>query len=56
MKLKIGIVGYGNLGHAVEKEIYSSDKYKLIAIFSRRNVKRDCFDCAVLCFAIYSFS
>lgn len=39
MKLKIGIVGYGNLGHAVEKEIYSSDKYKLIAIFSRRNVK-----------------
>ena len=39
MKLKIGIVGYGNLGHAVEKEILEENKHKLIAIFSRRDVK-----------------
>ena len=41
MKLRVGIVGYGNLGHAVEKEIKNSNQYDLVAIFSRRKVKSD---------------
>src|SRR5574344_552702 len=36
MKINIGIVGYGNLGKAVEKEILSRDDFNLISIFSRR--------------------
>ena len=39
MKIRIGIVGYGNLGKAVEREVLKNNKYKLVAIFSRRNVK-----------------
>ena len=34
--MKIGICGYGNLGKAVEKEIYKADNNELVAIFSRR--------------------
>ena len=36
MKIKVGIVGYGNLGKAVEEEILKNKKFKLVAIFSRR--------------------
>lgn len=39
MKIKIGIIGYGNLGKALEEEILKNHKFKLIAIFSRRNIK-----------------
>ena len=39
MKKRIGIIGYGNLGHAVEKELYTNNKYNLVAIFSKRDVK-----------------
>lgn len=39
MKIRIGIVGYGNLGMAAEKEILKNRNYKLVAIFSRRNIK-----------------
>lgn len=39
MKINIGIVGYGNLGKAVEKCIVSNPKFKLKAIFSRRLIK-----------------
>lgn len=35
-KFKVGIIGYGNLGKAVEKQIVSSEEFDLIAIFSRR--------------------
>lgn len=38
MKINVGIVGYGNLGKAVEKEILKNPKYNLMAIFSRRIV------------------
>ena len=38
MKVRIGIVGYGNLGKAVECEILKHSNLKLIAIFSRRNI------------------
>lgn len=38
MKTRIGIVGYGNLGKAVELEILKNSQFKLITIFSRRSV------------------
>lgn len=38
MKINIGIVGYGNLGKAVEQNVLSNKNFNLIAIFSRRNV------------------
>ena len=37
--LKVGIVGYGNLGIAVEREIMANKDFELIKIFSRRNKK-----------------
>ena len=38
-KINIGIVGYGNLGRAVEKALMNNDDLKLEAIFTRRNTK-----------------
>ena len=38
MKIKVGIVGYGNLGKSVENDIIFNKKFKLIAIFSKRNI------------------
>ncbi len=38
MKINVGIVGYGNLGKALEHEIIKSRHYNLVAIFSRRLV------------------
>lgn len=38
MKINIGIIGYGNLGKAVEKIILSKHNFNLVAIFSRRMV------------------
>jgi diaminopimelate dehydrogenase len=38
MKVNIGIVGYGNLGKAVEQTVLSNANLNLIAIFSRRTV------------------
>ncbi len=38
MKIKIGIVGYGNIGKGVEKEISKYKDMELVAIFTRRNV------------------
>lgn len=37
-KIKVGIVGYGNLGKAIEEEILKNKNLKLVAIFSRRTV------------------
>lgn len=37
-KIKIGIVGYGGLGHAVEQEAKARGDVRLVAIFSRREV------------------
>lgn len=39
MKINIGIVGYGNLGKAVERVILSRNDLNLVAIFSRRVIK-----------------
>lgn len=38
-KIKIGIVGYGNLGRGVEKAIKQNSDIELEAIFTRRDVK-----------------
>lgn len=38
-KIKIGIVGYGNLGRGVEIAIRKNTDMELVAIFTRRNVK-----------------
>ena len=39
MSIKIGIVGYGNLGKGVEASILKNKDMELVAIFSRRNPK-----------------
>jgi diaminopimelate dehydrogenase len=36
-KIKIGIVGYGNIGRGVEYAINQNDDMELVAIFTRRN-------------------
>ena len=38
MKLKVAIVGYGNLGKSLEKEIAKSNLFELVAIYSRRTL------------------
>ena len=38
-KIKIGIVGYGNLGKSVEKNIKKAKEMELISIFTRRDIK-----------------
>ena len=39
MKINVGIVGYGNLGKAVEQIILSRNDLNLVAVFSRRLIK-----------------
>ena len=43
MKLKVGILGYGNLGKSLEKATLESDDFTLTAIFSRRNIDNPLF-------------
>lgn len=38
-KIKIGILGYGNLGKAVEKAVNRQEDMELAAIYSRRNLQ-----------------
>ena len=38
-KIKIGILGYGNLGKGVEKAVYRQDDMELTGIYSRRNLE-----------------
>ena len=35
--IKIGIVGYGNLGRGVECAVSKSNDMELVGVFSRRN-------------------
>lgn len=37
-QINVGIVGYGNLGKSVEKILINNKNFKLVAIFSRRNI------------------
>lgn len=39
-KIKIGIVGYGNLGRGVETALQKTDDMELVGIFTRRDPKR----------------
>ena len=36
-KIKIGIVGYGNIGRGVEQSIKRNDDMELTAVFTRRD-------------------
>ena len=38
MKLRLSIIGYGNLGKSLEKEIAKQSELELVAIYSRRNL------------------
>ena len=38
MKINVGIVGYGNLGKAVAKELKANSIFNLVAIFSKRDL------------------
>lgn len=38
MKIRAGVVGYGNLGKAVERELLFSEDYQLVRTFSRREI------------------
>ncbi|NLV77679.1 MAG: diaminopimelate dehydrogenase, partial [Tissierellia bacterium] len=38
-KIRVGIVGYGNLGKGVELALNNNPDFELIGIFTRRNVK-----------------
>ena len=37
--MKLGIVGYGNLGRGVENAVQQNPDVELVAIFTRRNPK-----------------
>ena len=37
MKIRIGIVGYGNLGRGTECAVSASEDMELVAIFTRRD-------------------
>ena len=37
MSIRIGIIGYGNLGRGVECAIKQNDDLELAAVFTRRN-------------------
>lgn len=37
-RIRVAIVGYGNLGKAVEEELRINERFNLVCIFSRRNV------------------
>lgn len=39
MTIKIGILGYGNLGRGVESSIYQNEDLELVAVFTRRDPK-----------------
>ena len=54
MCINVGIVGYGNLGRALEQIILSRNDCKLIAIFSRRLVKSS-FNTLIECYENISF-
>ena len=42
-KIRIGIVGYGNIGRGVEKAIARNEDMELTAVFTRRPFRRkDC--------------
>ena len=65
MKLKLAVIGYGNLGKSLEKEIEKNNGTELAAIYSRRYLdnpkyrplneieKADDFDAALIALGSY---
>lgn len=41
-KIRVGIVGYGNLGKASEMHVLNSPDMELVCIVSRRKISRLC--------------
>ena len=39
MSIRIGILGYGNLGRGVEKAVNANEDQELVAVFTRRDPK-----------------
>lgn len=37
-KIRVGVVGYGNLGESVAKLVFGDPRFELVAIFSRRKI------------------
>ena len=37
MSIRIGILGYGNIGRGVESAVMKTDDMELVAMFTRRN-------------------
>ena len=40
MSIKIGILGYGNLGRGVEAAVKVNDDVELVAVYTRRSPER----------------
>ena len=47
MQIKVGIVGYGNLGKAVEEIVLKDNRFELVKIFSRRENLKSKFNTPV---------
>ena len=41
--IRIGMVGYGNLGKSCQKLVEKTEDMKLVGIFSRREIKKTAF-------------
>ena len=52
MSIRIGILGYGNLGRGVECAIKQNDDMELVAVFTRRNPQ----DLSILTCLLYTSS
>lgn len=38
-KIRVGVIGYGNLGKSVEELVSGDEAFELVSVFSKRNVK-----------------
>ena len=47
-KLNVAIVGYGNIGKALEEILTMKDNYNLVAIFSRRDNLKSAFGTSIV--------
>lgn len=43
-KIRVGIVGYGNLGKSIEKNLSKNNDFTIVSIFSRRNINSTYFN------------
>ncbi len=38
-KIRVGVLGYGNLGKSIESLLANDERFSLVAVFSKRNIK-----------------